>query len=360
MTSTSSEYCKPPTGDSTCGCTAKAAQKKLPASLPPLDKRGDIMCRISNRFRMNYRITPGLYTLGRPQSESPVLVTANYRLSCNRLASAVPGVDAWVLALDTKGINVWCAAGKGTFGTAELIERIRRTNLAEFVTRRTLILPQLGAPGVAAHEVKKATGFTVNYGPVYAHDIPAYLAAGNSATAAIRTVKFSLWDRLILTPMEFIPAMRKFLWVILGCAAIMGMQPSGILFSPAIMHSWPLIAIGLLALLAGTVITPLLLPFIPFRSFAAKGALAGAIMLAPSLCWIDRVYCGSVFLAAAALLFFVTLASYLALNFTGCTPFTNISGVKKEMRFAVPAYLAACGISAVLLVIFKIQEWGLL
>jgi hypothetical protein len=59
-------------------------------------------------------------------------------------------------------------------------------------------------------------------------------------------------------------------------------------------------------------------------------------------------------------LFLITLISYCALNFTGCTPFTNISGVKREMRYAVPIYLGSCGISAVLLVIFKIQEWGIL
>jgi hypothetical protein len=108
------------------------------------------------------------------------------------------------------------------------------------------------------------------------------------------------------------------------------------------------------------VIAPALLPFIPFRSFAAKGALAGAVLLAPSLLRIDQLFCGSMVLAAAVLLFYITLASFLALNFTGCTPFTNISGVKREMRFAVPAYLAACGVSAILLIIFKACEWGLL
>jgi hypothetical protein len=65
-------------------------------------------------------------------------------------------------------------------------------------------------------------------------------------------------------------------------------------------------------------------------------------------------------LTAAVILFFMTISSYLALNFTGCTPFTNMSGVKKEMRFAVPAYLTACAVAAVLLIIFKLKEWGLL
>jgi len=36
----------------------------------------------------------------------------------------MPGRNLWILILDTKGVNVWCAAGKGTFGTEELVFRI--------------------------------------------------------------------------------------------------------------------------------------------------------------------------------------------------------------------------------------------
>jgi acetyl-CoA decarbonylase/synthase complex subunit gamma len=318
------------------------------------------MCRISNRFRMSYRVDPGLYSLGNPDSSAPVFVSANYRLSFNALRGSLKNSNCWILVLDTKGINVWCAAGKGTFGTDELIKRINSTNLAGVVNHRALILPQLGAPGVAAHEVKKRTGFNVLYGPVRSRDIPAYLAAGNNATQAMRTVTFPLLDRSILTPMEFFPAFRKFLWVILVCLVIMGIQSNGIIYRDSLLHSLPIIAVGLLALITGSILTPILLPLIPFRSFAAKGALAGAIVLSPSFFLVDHFFLDSTLLAAAVVLFFTAVSSYLALNFTGCTPFTSMSGVKKEMRFAVPAYLAACGITAVLLIVFKLQEWGVL
>lgn len=69
---------------------------------------------------MGYTIDPGLYALGNPDESSPVLVTANYKLTFDRLRQSLPKLDAWVLVLDTKGINVWCAAGKGTFGTGEV------------------------------------------------------------------------------------------------------------------------------------------------------------------------------------------------------------------------------------------------
>ena len=69
---------------------------------------------------MRYRVDPGLYSLGNPDSSSPVFVSANYRLSFNALRGSLKNSNCWILVLDTKGINVWCAAGKGTFGTEEL------------------------------------------------------------------------------------------------------------------------------------------------------------------------------------------------------------------------------------------------
>jgi len=65
--------------------------------------------------RGNYRVESGLYAVGDPQSESPLLVTANYKLSFDRLRTELGGLDAWIVVLDTKGVNVWCAAGKGSF-----------------------------------------------------------------------------------------------------------------------------------------------------------------------------------------------------------------------------------------------------
>jgi hypothetical protein len=132
--------------------------------------------------RMDYAVDPGLYALGNPERESPVLVSANYKLSFDELRSALPGRDLWILVLDTKGINVWCAAGKGTFGTEELVGRIEASGLKEVVSHRSLILPQLGAPGVAAHKVKKLSGFGVRYGPIKAGDLPVYLDSGCKAT----------------------------------------------------------------------------------------------------------------------------------------------------------------------------------
>src|SRR5208283_1677560 len=158
------------------------------------DHWGQVKCRISG-FRMKYVVKPGIYALGEPGRESEVFASANYKLSFDILRRSLKGLNAWILALDTKGINVWCAAGKGTFGTEELIKRIRESRLPTVVDHKRIIVPQLCAPGVNAREVQKVTGFKVHFGPVYAKDIPAYLIAGYRKSDAMRQVKFPLFDR---------------------------------------------------------------------------------------------------------------------------------------------------------------------
>jgi CO dehydrogenase/acetyl-CoA synthase gamma subunit (corrinoid Fe-S protein) len=121
--------------------------------------------------RLHYTVEPGLYALGNPDDKSPVLLTTNYKMSFDKLREALPRRDSWILILDTKGINVWCASGKGTFGTAELVSRIQLNGLDQIVSHRELILPQLSGPGVAAHLVRKSSGFKVIYGPIRATGI---------------------------------------------------------------------------------------------------------------------------------------------------------------------------------------------
>ena len=98
--------------------------------------------------------------------------------------------------------------------------------------------------------------------------------------------------------------------------------------------------------MAGAVIAPILLPWLPGRALALKGALTGFIMGMG----IILVLGSSVILfeALALLLIAVTLSSYLAMNFTGSTPYTSPSGVEKEMRRAIPIQAAAILIAAVM------------
>lgn len=314
----------------------------------------------SGAYRMRYTVPPGLYAAGDPSRDSDVFVTANYKLSFDILRRELAGMNAWVLVLDTKSINVWCAAGKGTFGTDELVNRIGSVRLAELVAHRRLILPQLGAVGVNSAEVRKRTGFRVSFGPVEARDIPAYVAAGYVKTPEMRTIRFPLAARLVLTPMELNPALRKYPWFALAVLLIFGMQPSGILFRDAWNGGLPFLLLGLAAVFAGAFATPVLLPYVPFRSFALKGLVTGTAVLAAADLFAGPALFSNGLLRLAAYLLIPVLTSYIALQFTGSTTYTGMSGVKKELRFAVPAYFAASGLAALLVVADKFRSWGVL
>jgi acetyl-CoA decarbonylase/synthase complex subunit gamma len=300
--------------------------------------------------RMNYKVNPGLYALGTPDNNSSVFVSANYKMSFDRLRSALTGRSAWILALDTKGINVWCAAGKGTFGTDELIRRINITNLNNIVSHRKLILPQLGAPGVAAHKVKQISGFKVQYGPIRAEDLPAFLDANFKTTVPMRLMTFPLKERAVLIPVELVEAIKPFLIIASVLFFLGGIGgPSGF-WANALSHGLFAVLALLCAVIGGTVLNPLLLPYLPGRAFSIKGFSIGIVIALVLLylrdinlvAWPGRIE------ALAWVLIIPAVSGYLAMNFTGCSTYTSLSGVKREMRWALPLEIACAATGLVM------------
>lgn len=309
---------------------------------------GDRLGRWQMRWgigRLRYRIAPGLYAVGTPGPEAPVLVTANYKMSFDALRRELGGHACWILVLETRGINVWCAAGKGTFGTYELVRQVQSAGVKQVVNHQRLIVPQLGAVGVAAHEVKKRCGFQVLYGPVRACDLPAFLAAGNQATPAMRRVAFSTLDRLVLAPVELTGMLKITLWALPLFFLLGGIGPDVFSLPAALERGVAAWLVYLAGLFCGAVLTPVLLPWLPGRAFALKGAVFGALagvaglFLLPALGLMEK---------AAFFLLLVAVSSYCAMNFTGSTTYTSPSGVEKEMRRALPLQalaLLAAGIA---------------
>jgi acetyl-CoA decarbonylase/synthase complex subunit gamma len=293
--------------------------------------------------RMDYAVEPGLYALGNPDNESQVLVTANYKMSFDRLREALSGRDAWLLVLDTEGINVWCAAGKGTFGTEELVRRIRMSGLDRVVIHRELILPQLSGPGVAAHLVKKFSGFKVKYGPIRASDLPAYLEAGLTATPKMRMKTFTLRERVALIPIELVAAFKAAILLMLLFFLLGGLGGPAAYWANVMNYGFFAVVAILMAIISGAVLTPILLPLLPGRAFSLKGCVVGLvaafvllIMRNPDLTfWPGRLE------ALSWLLMIPALAAYMAMNFTGASTYTSLSGVKKEMRLAIPLEIGA-------------------
>ena len=288
--------------------------------------------------RMQYRVMPGIYAAGTPDRSSRVFVTGNYKLSFDHLRRALNGLDAWILVIDTRGVNVWCAAGKGTFSTKEIVRRIRIHHLDQVVDHRKLILPQLGATGVAAHEVKRMTGFSVIYGPVKAEDIKEFLEAGLKASDAMRRVTFPLIERLKLIPVDIFYGKYYLLMVPAVFLLLAGLHPGGYSVDLAISDGWKA-AINLFSgYLSGCVLAPALLPWIPFRRFSMKGLVTG--WMVAMLLGFSGTLGNSITEIIAWFLMIGGLSSFMAMNFTGSSTFTSLSGVQKEMKTALPVQIS--------------------
>ncbi|MFV0527671.1 MAG: mercury methylation corrinoid protein HgcA [Lachnospiraceae bacterium] len=328
------------TDSAACGCDSEI----MTASTVLTAKDYWGTCKVRFGFgRMEYKVDPGVYALGNPSADAPVLVSANYKLTFDVLRSQLTGVDCWLLILDTNGINVWCAAGKGTFGTEELVHRIAQTGLSQIVRHRRLILPQLGAPHMKAHEVAQQTGFTVVYGPVRAADLKEFLAHGMQATQEMRTVKFTIWDRLVLTPVELVAALRKS-WLVFGTLFLLNLfavHPFGVYDL--------LLYMG--AVLVGTVLTPVLLPWIPGRAFSLKGWLLGLLWTAAVLWRLQWLTSGLPLLGIGYLLLLPSVSAWFALNFTGSSTYTSPSGVTKEMQLSLPFIIGLSIVGGVLVLV---------
>ena len=303
--------------------------------------------------RMSYIVPPGLYAVGNPDQSSPVLVSANYKLSFDSLRRELSGLNLWVLVIDTKGINVWCAAGKGTFGTEEVIRMVNVTRLHELVLNKTLIMPQLSAPGVTAFEVRRRSGFKVIFGPVRAADIPAFLKAGNRADKAMRRTCFGLLDRLVLTPVELTAVVKPLIYftLFLFLLNLVSVLLVGDSFQPVFLIGQTFFDLApfLGAVLVGAVFVPALLPYLPGRALSWKGLVLGLIWA-----FIYKGLLGSeagLLETASYFLIIPAVAAFLSINFTGSTTYTSLSGVVKEMKFTLPLIIAAAGLGLIALTI---------
>ena len=118
-----------------------------------------------------------------------------------------------------------------------------------------------------------------------------------------------------------------------------GIGPGFFSIGPAWNRGLLMIAACLAGIFSGAVVVPVLLPWIPGRAFAIKGTITGLLMGVGMVLVAGKAIS---FVEAVALILFITvISSYLAMNFTGSTPYTSPSGVEKEMRKAIPFQVLA-------------------
>ena len=148
-------------------------------------------------FRLFPCPTPvGLFRIGNPDRDSPVLVTCNFYITVRRMMRLLRGLDLWLLVADSKGVNVWCAAGAEEFNTHSVVSAVKTSGIADRVDHRRLTLPPLGAPGIRARDVEEQTGWSVRWGPVQERDIPRYVREGERRDEKMKRARYDWRERL--------------------------------------------------------------------------------------------------------------------------------------------------------------------
>jgi ubiquinone/menaquinone biosynthesis C-methylase UbiE len=213
------------------------------------------------------KMATGLYRVGHPDRTSPVLVTGNYELTVRRVVRELDGkVDGWLVVANSRGINVWCAAGGGHFTAEDVISALKTSGVTEVVDHHALILSQLCANGIDGWKIRQETGWGVHWGPVRARDIPAYLAAGRKKDETMRHVQFPLKDRLEMTTVMLVLY--------------------GIIFTISCLIFWRPYTLTLLGIMAGlSYFYGLFLPWLPGRDGLGKGVTLTALTLLGLWAW---------------------------------------------------------------------------
>jgi NAD-dependent dihydropyrimidine dehydrogenase PreA subunit len=168
-----------------------------------------------------HRARTGLVPIGRPGRDAPVLVTGNFTLTVRRLRDVLHGRDVWLLCADSRGINVWCAAGGGHLTHHDVISIIRTSGIEDQVDHRELVLPQLAATGVERRQVEAATGWRARWGPARLEDLGDFLDRGGRVRKSQRRVRFPLWERLEMAAMWCVPMLAVAVPLV---AAIAGLE----------------------------------------------------------------------------------------------------------------------------------------
>ncbi len=277
-------------------------------------------------------IEPGIYQSGTPDENSPIIVTANYLYTYIKVMRALKGIDAWVLCVDSNGINVWCAARGNNFGNKQLIEAVEATDITKVSNKKTLILPQLSAGGIASPLIKsEAPNFPYNvlFGPVWAKHLPKFLNERPARKPEkMKLAKFTASHRLraVITHTTFL--LRKiFLWP--SFALLLILFGLSILNVVELSKLWIVGEIWLWIIITNVIIM-ILYPITGFtRKFMTKGLIYGVINIFAlgSVSWLFHSSLPFILWSSC---FYFWLAFFSTMSYSGYTMSTSPREIQDE------------------------------
>jgi acetyl-CoA decarbonylase/synthase complex subunit gamma len=123
-------------------------------------------------------VTEGIYEIGEPDENSPVLVTTNFALTYFIVSGEIEGskVPSWLLIKDTEGLSVMTAWSAGKFAGDDVGMFVKKCGIMDKVKHTELIIPGYAA-AIAGDVEEELPGWTITVGPREAGHIPAFLKA---------------------------------------------------------------------------------------------------------------------------------------------------------------------------------------
>ena len=119
----------------------------------------------------------GIYPVGTPTEESPVLITTNFSLTYFIVSGEIESsrVPTWLLVMDTEGLSVLTAWAAGKFVGDAIGAFVKKSGITEKVKHRRIIIPGAVAAVSGDLEEELGAGWEVKIGPREAAHITAFL-----------------------------------------------------------------------------------------------------------------------------------------------------------------------------------------
>ena len=121
-------------------------------------------------------VTEGIYEIGNPDENSPVLVTTNFALTYFIVSGEIEGsrVPSWLLIKDSEGLSVLTAWAAGKFSGDDVGMFVKKSGIMDKVKHTELIIPGYAA-AIAGDVEEELPGWTITVGPREAGHLPAFL-----------------------------------------------------------------------------------------------------------------------------------------------------------------------------------------